>query len=305
MKQEYFKLISDIDKLSLDCLMITPDKPAKGIVQLVHGMCEYKERYIDFMNYLAELGYICVIHDHRGHGKSVENKQDLGFFYEGGAYGLVEDTHQLTEYVKEELGNKLPYILLGHSMGSMIVRCYAKKYDSDIDKLIVIGSPSKLMGMNLGLFLTKLLGKIKGPKKHSRLLDDLVINNTYGKRFKSEGIYAWVCSDKRVIEAYSNDPYCGYTFTVNGYEQLIKLTKETYSKNGWELNNSSLPIMFVSGAEDPCAISGKDFGKAVHFMKTRGYYNVRAYFISDMRHEVLNEINNKKVYKLISDFIQE
>ena len=131
-----YEHISESDGLSLSVLRIEPDtsRPVKGIVQLVHGMSEHKERYIDFMKYLAENGYITVIHDNRGHGESIRESGDLGYLYEGGYKALVEDIHEITletkQYVKEELGiNDRPYILLGHSMGSLAVRCYIKKYD--------------------------------------------------------------------------------------------------------------------------------------------------------------------------------
>ena len=141
-----YEHISGSDGLALSVLRIEPDlsRPIKGIVQLVHGMSEYKERYVDFMKYLAENGYITVIHDHRGHGESIKEKDDLGYLYEGGYEALIEDIHEITletkEYVKEELGlSDRPYILLGHSMGSLAVRCYIKKYDDEIDKLCVLG----------------------------------------------------------------------------------------------------------------------------------------------------------------------
>ena len=41
-------------------------------------MCEHKERYYGFMEYLTGYGYVTVIHDHRGHGASVKDKTDLG-----------------------------------------------------------------------------------------------------------------------------------------------------------------------------------------------------------------------------------
>lgn len=100
MKQKTFKIASDADGLLLDVLEVIPDTKYKGIVQFAHGMAENKERYLDFMNYLAGHGFICIIHDHRGHGKSVLSKEDLGYFYDDEGHHIVEDVHQVLLHVK-------------------------------------------------------------------------------------------------------------------------------------------------------------------------------------------------------------
>ncbi len=308
MAVEYrgFKFFSDVDKLEIDCMSVIPDTDIIGVVQLVHGMCEHKERYYDFMEYLAHKGYLCVIHDNRGHGRSVESDTDLGYFYDGGYEALVEDIHQLTMMMKEELkaSKNLPYILMGHSMGSLAVRCYLKKYDGDIDKLVVLGSPSKPAGAAIGLMIATAMERVKGGRTHARALDYLVIHSQYEKRFESEGIlHAWICSDKKVVEQYNRDPYCNFCFTVDGYVQLIRLMMHTYSTKGWHVTKPELPVLFISGKEDPCNLGPKHFGKSVHFLKNRGYKNVKAVLVNGMRHEVLNEKNKNRVYKHICDFI--
>ncbi len=305
VKYREFKFFSNADKLEIDCMAVTPEEHVKGVVQLVHGMCEHKERYYDFMEYLANKGYLCVIHDHRGHGKSVESDADLGYFYDGGYEGIVEDIHQLTMMVKEEIPD-VPYILLGHSMGSLAARCYLKKYDADIDKLVLLGSPSKPAGAVLGLAAAAVTGHIKGGHAHSKLLDSMVVHSRYEKRFESEGIiHAWICSDKAVVEKYNQDVHCNFCFTVDGYIQLIQLILHTYSAEGWNMENPGLPVLFVSGREDPCNLSPKNFGKSVRFLKNRGYGNVQAVLFNGMRHEVLNEKGKNRVYKHIYDFISK
>lgn len=305
VKFSEFQFFSDVDKLEIDCMSVLPDGPIKGVVQMVHGMCEHKERYYDFLEYLANQGYLCVIHDHRGHGGSVESDADLGYFYDGGYEALVEDIHQLTMIVKEEMNiQNVPYILIGHSMGSLAARCYLKQYDSGIDKLIVLGSPSKPAGTLLGLGAALLMKKIKGGHAHSGVLDYLVIHSQYEKRFEDEKmLHAWICSDPAVVEQYNRDPHCNFCFTVDGYIQLIRLTQQTYSTKGWEMQRPDLPILFLSGKDDPCNRNPKQFGKSVRFLKKRGYKNVKAVLYRGMRHEILNEKDKKRVYKHIYDFI--
>ena len=95
MKKEEIKITSEVDELEIDCLLIQPEGEIKGVVQLAHGMNEHKERYIDFMKYLAENGYASFINDHRGHGRSLKNKEDIGYFYENEAEAVIEDLYQI------------------------------------------------------------------------------------------------------------------------------------------------------------------------------------------------------------------
>ncbi len=150
MKQEQFFVKSPCDGLNLSTLTVLPQLPekAEGIVQLIHGMAEHKERYLHFMEFLAAHGYICIIHDHRGHGKSVKSSADLGYFYGQGSDGLVEDTAVVTRYARSRWPN-LPVFLIGHSMGSLIARAYTKRSDDQIERLILIGSPSEKGGASL------------------------------------------------------------------------------------------------------------------------------------------------------------
>lgn len=309
-----YEHISESDGLSLSVLRIEPDasRPVKGIVQLVHGMSEHKERYIDFMKYLAENGYITVIHDNRGHGESIRESGDLGYLYEGGYKALVEDIHEITletkQYVKEELGiSDRPYILLGHSMGSLAVRCYIKKYDYEIDKLCVLGCPSEQKGAKAGLKLIQAMIKAKGAKSLSKTADYFVMDSRLGKRFKDEGKGMWLNSDPDKVAEYIADPGCGFRFTLGGYEDLIKLTIETYNTdiNGYAMQNPDLKIKFFSGKDDPCAISYNDLRNAMLLLKTKGYKNIDGKMYKGMRHEILNEPEHERVYKDILDFIQE
>ncbi|MBR3762107.1 MAG: alpha/beta hydrolase [Lachnospiraceae bacterium] len=300
MKKEYIKIASKQDGLQLDTLIMAPESP-KAVLQLVHGMCEHKERYIPFMEFMVGQGYACVIHDHRGHGGSIKAAGDLGFFYENGKVAVVEDIYQVMSEAKARFG-AMPYFLMGHSMGSLAVRCFIKKYDSEIDGLIVCGSPSANPMAGAGIGLVRLLQKFKGAHGKSKLVDNMVIGS-FEKPYKKEQTKnAWICSDKAVVEQYNADPLCGYSFTLNGYEALLGLMKDTYSKEGWQVAKSDLPIRFIAGVMDPCITNVKAFQKAVDFMRDRGYRNVTSKLYKDMRHEILNETCKEHVYEDIATF---
>ena len=309
MKEEKYKHISKTDSLEISVLRTEPDNVAeiKGIVQIVHGMNEYKERYLNFISFLVDKGYLCVIHDHRGHGESIKSRDDLGHMYEGGFEALIDDTHEITleikEYAKKLTGKELPLTLIGHSMGSMVVRSYIRKYDSDIDKLVVIGCPSKKPGMIAGLTLIRLIKLFKGEHYKSRFIAVLVLGD-YEKRFKGEGTCAWVNSIPEEVKKYRADPLCIYYFTLNGYENLVRLTMLTYKDGGYAMKNPALPIRFFSGEDDPCAVSEKAFNKAVALIKKQGYKDVEGKLYKGLRHEILNEREKEKVYDDILAFIE-
>lgn len=304
LKQE-FSFASQADGLFISGLEIVPEKlPYKGIVQLVHGMSEHKERYVAFMEYLAELGFVCVIHDHRGHGKSVKRSEDLGYMYGGGAKALLQDIQTVNQMIKEKYPN-LPLILFGHSMGSLAVRAFTAEHDSEMDMLIVCGSPSENPGRVVGTVLAKLEKTIFGERHQSKLLETLSFGS-YAMKFKSEkNRNAWICSDPAVYRAYEKNKLCGFTFSDDGYLVLFELMKKTYDIKKWSCTNPSLPILFIAGEEDPCIGNVRQFSKAVKAMRNVGYTDVRGKLYPKMRHEILNEKGKEKVYEDIVSYIRK
>lgn len=95
MEKREFILPSDMDQLPLSTALFLPEGEIKGIFQISHGMAEHKERYFDLIAYLTAQGYVTIIHDHRGHGKSVRTKENLGYFYDRRGTYIVEDLHQV------------------------------------------------------------------------------------------------------------------------------------------------------------------------------------------------------------------
>lgn len=304
MKKEYLIINSNCDNLPISLTIFTPEDQIKGIFQIAHGMAEHKERYYEFMEFLANQGYIAVIHDHRGHGKSVLTQEDLGYFYEENAEYIVEDLHQITLYIKELHPNK-HVTLFGHSMGAMIVRKYVKKYDNDIHKLIVCGSPSKNNLINIALWLTKEMTKQKGDRYRSDLLQQLAVGNLNNKiKDNKKSSHAWISSNRKNVQKFDKDKLCGFTFTLNGFKNLFTLMKEIYDKNNWRLDNTNMPIFFIAGCNDPVIISKRKWYKSQNFLRKLGYSNVSGKLYENLRHEILNEKNNKEIYEDIINFIK-
>ncbi|MCD7891173.1 MAG: alpha/beta hydrolase [Ruminococcus sp.] len=291
-----FEFSSDFDGLIVKGIIAVPGGSVNGVVQIVHGMCEYKERYLPFMDYLAKEGFITVIHDNRGHGQSICSDEDIGFMYKNGGQGFVQDIFQVTRITKETFSGA-PYFMLGHSMGSLGARTYLKEHDTELNGLIVCGPPcfNRFSGFarSIQKELSKKLGSRYRSEKISSIMEDM-----FNRQFAKENIaHAWICSDPEVVAKYNSDPLCSFTYTLNGYEGLLYLLRETYSKKGWSVENPHLPIRFISGKDDPCMLSEKKFFKAISLLERLGYESISHRLFDGMRHEILNEKNNTIVYK--------
>lgn len=294
MERKDFRIASQFDGLEIKVVAMVPDSPIRGVVQFAHGMAEHKERYFDFMKYLAAAGFVAVIHDHRGHGESLRSQEDLGFFYDNSGVAVVEDLRQCVLAAQERYPQK-PYILFGHSMGSLVARCYAKKYDSSLDRLILSGPPCRNPLVPVALWLARLVEGGRGARHRSRLLNRLVLG-PYEKAGERELPNSWLCCNREVVEDYNENPLCGFNFTVNGYQNLFNLLKETYSKKNWELSKPDLPILFLAGAQDPVVGGEKGWQGAKQFMADVGYTRIQELLYPDLRHEVLNEEQRSLVF---------
>lgn len=288
--------VSEADGMNISVMAVLPDeKPYRAMVQIVHGMSEHKERYLPFMEYLAEKGYVTVIHDHRGHGKSVRSKGDLGYMYGGGAEAMLKDIGTVNRDIRERFP-ELSLILMGHSMGSLAVRAFAGKHDDCMDMLIVCGSPSKNAARPLGEAIAHVEKRLFGARHKSKVLEALSFGS-YAARFRDEkDKNAWVCSDAEAYKAYGESDLCGFTFTDDAYLALFGLMKEAYDVKNWRCTNPKLPVLFVSGAEDPCMGNVRQFAKAVQAMRSAGYLDVKGKLYPGMRHEILNEKEKERVY---------
>ncbi len=289
MKKETLTLPSAADGLPLSILITLPEESPRALVQLSHGMSEYKERYLPFMEYLTQRGFACIINDHRGHGQSVRSREDLGYFGEKGkgADLLLRDLHQVTGVFKARFPG-LPLFLFGHSMGSLAVRCYARRWDEELSGLMVCGCPGENNAAPLGIGLARVLGALLGQHYRSRLLAVLMFGG-YNRTAKVHGRNAWICANEEMLKEYNQDPLCGFLFTVNGVESLLRLMRECYSTEGWTIGNPDMPIHFISGGNDPCRISDEKFEAAGQQLRLRGYRSVTQKLYPGLRHEILNE----------------
>lgn len=274
------------------------------ILQIIHGMAEYVERYDEFAEAMAEKGILVVGEDHLGHGKSVGENGVYGYFCErDAATVVVRDSHRLKKMTQEKYPG-VPYVILGHSMGSFILRNYLCRYGTGIQAAVIVGTgmqPKPLLMM--GRAVAAVQNVLCGSKHPSGLLNALSFGS-YNKRIaNNRTVMDWLTKEEEIVDAYIEDPLCGFTFTVNGFRTLFELVNGLYKKENLEKMPKELPVLFVAGAEDPVGDYGKGAERARQSFEDAGMKNVQMKLYENDRHEVLNESDRKEVYKDIYEWI--
>ena len=294
-----FKLVSEFDGLMLSCAIYEADE-VKGVIQFSHGMVEHKERYYPFMEFLAKRGYSCVIHDHRGHGRSIDNEKDLGYFYTDDELAIVEDLVQVNKWISEKYKG-MPIYLFAHSMGTLVARVFLQNYDKNVDKVVLCGPPTESKNIDLGIILAKINSKIFGSRNRSNFLQSMTFRG-YNLFDNIENV--WICSDKDIVNKYNNDPLCHYRFTANGFLNLYRLMKKASEKEKYLCNNPDLPILLIGGKNDPVIQSEKKFMQLKLFLENVGYRYIYSKLYDNKRHELINEVNKELIWLDILRFFE-
>lgn len=268
------------------------------ILQIIHGMAEYIERYDEFAENMAQKGILVVGEDHLGHGKSVGENGTYGYFCErDAATVVVRDSHRLKKMIQEQYPG-VPYIILGHSMGSFILRNYLCRYGTGIQAAVIVGTgmqPKAVLAAGKAVAAVQKL--FKDSKYPSSLLNAIAFGG-YNKRIKgNRTVMDWLTKDEKIVDAYIKDPLCGFTFTVNGFQTIFELVSRLYKSDNLEKIPKELPVLFMSGADDPVGDYGKGVNKACRSLVDAGMKRVQMKLYSDDRHEILNETDRAKIYE--------
>ncbi len=282
-----------------------PEGKAKGVVQIIHGMCEYAERYAPFAEFLTKNGYIVCAEDHLGHGKTAKNADDLGYFNDEADYSIVvEDIHQLKLTVQKDTAD-LPWFVLGHSMGSFFCRKYISVYGGEFKGAVIMGTGFKgNLTLNTALSAVKASARSHGWRFSSSTIKNLAFGS-YNKKFKPARTQNdWLSKNAQNVDEYEKDPLCGFDFTNNGYFILFSVIKQACSKEVINAVPKNLPVYFVAGALDPVGDYGKGVLKAANKFHKAGVKDVFVTLYEDARHEILNDDCKDKVQIDVLNFFE-
>ncbi|MBP5282409.1 MAG: alpha/beta hydrolase [Lachnospiraceae bacterium] len=306
MRKEEFTFDSRDGIHKLYAVRYLPEGKPKAIVQIVHGMSEYVARYEDFAAFLTERGFLVTGEDHLGHGKSVPDGETYGYICsQDPATVMVRDVHRLKKMNQEKYPG-VPYFILGHSMGSYILRNYMFRYGTGIQGAIILGTGyENQTSVNFARGLTKCIQTIYGQKHLSHLLDKLVFGKYNEKITNPRTPSDWLSKDEEVVNRYRIDPLCGFSFTVNGYGTLFELLNRLYDKENLAKLPEKLPVLMASGDEDPVGAYGEGVKRAFESLKESGMKNVEMKLYPGDRHEILNELDKDQVMKDIAGWIEK
>lgn len=282
-----------------------PEGEIKGVVQLIHGMAEYAERYAPFAEYLTVRGYLVCADDHLGHGKSVVSEEDLGYFTDGKSNSVVlADIRKLTLTVREKYGS-VPYFVLGHSMGSFFCRKYIADYGKEFSGAIVMGTGFQpAVATGAGKFLSRLIALFKGWKHRSKWIDRMAFGS-YGKRFtENRTPFDWISKNQENVDRYIADELCGVTFTCSGFYGLFSIVGTACKNKTIKAVPKDLPIYLVAGSDDPVGNYGKGVIKLYDKLSKYGVKDLSMTLYRDARHEILNDDCAPQVMEDILGFIE-
>lgn len=290
MKQEFFfRSASGMDQLH--AIRWCPEGDVKAVLQIVHGMAEHIDRYDEFARYLAQRGVLVVGHSHLGHGRSAASAAELGYFAERDGCGCVlADIHSLRQMTAAEHPG-VPYYILGHSMGSFLTRLYLTDHVSGLAGAVIMGTgdmPLPVLKLAKGVCL--LLAKVRGWRHRSGLVNSMVVGG-YEKKL---GL-GWLSKNEENVARYQADPLCGFCFTLNGFYGLFTAFHGAVSREMAGQVPKEIPILFVSGSEDPVGDCGKGVASVYRRYCDHGSAAQMKLYEGD-RHEILHEDDRQNVF---------
>ena len=283
----------------------TPEGQPKAVLQIIHGIAEFVERYDGFANYLTGLGYVVVADDHMGHGQSINGDGIQGYFH-GGWFAGVEDSYHLLQLTREEYPG-VPYVLFGHSMGSFMARTLLCKYpDSGLDAAIICGT-----GWQPAFALPALIKVVDsicqktGETKPNETLQTMIFGG-YNKKIANQRTgFDWLTRDEAIVDAYIAHPLCGFTASCGLLREMMKGIHYVEQPKNLAKMRKDLPVFFIAGSEDPVGPYGKGVLQAAKAFRKAGMKDVEVKLYPDARHEILNEINRAEVYMDVSAWMAE
>lgn len=284
-----------------------PVERPRCVIQIVHGMAEYAERYERVASFFNANGIAVVAHDHRGHGPQVSDRADLGFFAEtNGWQKVIEDIEVVREHFSHSYPD-IPWIMLGHSMGSFALRDAIARGNSALTPpslagAVVVGTGEWPRMADIGLALTRVIARL-APRSTGHLLNSLVFAG-YNRGTEKRTDFDWLCTDPEVVDAYCADPLCGFVPKNQFFADFLGALRRIDAPETFASTPPGLPILLVSGAEDP--VGGAEAVESVtaHY-RDAGVRQVDSLVYAGKRHEILNETNADAVYQDIVDWINQ
>lgn len=311
----------------------------KACIQLMHGMTEHIVRYDHFARVLCEHGFVVCGIDHIGHGQTTPNPDQRGVYDpHAAATQIVEDQHSLRQLMQQRLASAFdseytphgttdsqpstdheahhvsaPYVLFGHSMGSFVVRAYLTRYGRGLAAAIIMGTAWQ-PAPAISKALISMIAAVKGWSYRSSFVNKLgtggynaQISLTSDEELRQQqGTltgYEWLSHDVREVQAYADDPACGWMFSLSGYKMVLDLLEHSQRSKNIQNIPHDLPIYIISGEEDPVGRSGSGPVQTFRAYRRAGLDHTKLQIIAHARHELLHETTAASTTAELIDWI--
>ena len=292
-------------EIELSCFKIIPEE-VKGVIHILHGMGEHKERYLHFAKYLAKNSYAVYAHDHRKHGDSVKDESEVGIFTKADKWDdIIDDCNFVSRQIKKDFPN-VPIIILGHSMGSLIARKFISKYPNSSKLAIIMGTtpPITLGRAFIPLAISSILSLFNKKLKRSEFLAKQLNEPLIAPFEPRRTDFDWISADEGVVDKYIKDPLCGYSYTPRFYKEFFKGILDV-NKSDVIFETKDIPLLFISGKQDPVGENGEGVKKTRELYSGHGQLDLTLKLVEGARHEILNEKDKTETYKFIIKWIEE
>ncbi len=290
-----------------------PDGDVRAVIHLTHGMMEHIMRYADFARFLTEAGFAAAGHDHIGHGDTVTGPEELGVMRsEHPEDVMTADMMAHIRLLRKEYPS-VPFFVLGHSMGSYLLRKMLSEYGKELSGMelsgaIILGTGSVSPALlRFGLALIDSMAKFRSWEYRSPLVTNLVEGGPFSE-YDASGkdlSRSSLTKDINIAREYLEDPKCGFMFTLRAYKALLKTCVYDNDPKHVDSIPKELPVLLVSGDKDPVGDMGKGVKKVHEMFRNAGIRDLTMRLYENDRHEILNELDHEMVYQELLQWMQE
>lgn len=283
-----------------------PENEPKAILQITHGMTEHMGRYERLALELTKQGIVVAGFDLKGHGTNGELNHTCASFGENGWDDTLEDMHQFYLDLDKQFPN-LPHFMLGFSLGSFLLREYIGRFNDSLAGAIIIGTgyqPGFILNIIMKLVQTEI--KKCGFNDTTSLVQKLSFE-TYNQKFKPNRTKSdWLCSDNTQLDIYLDDALRKESISAGLFWQLLCAMKRTGKTESYEKWNKEIPVLLLSGQQDPVGDMGKGVLRVKQHMEQARIQTVTMKLFPNVRHDLLHEEESgvaEEVRKIILDWV--
>jgi len=253
-----------------------PQRQMRGTVLLVHGLGEHMGRYAEVAQLLNDWGFAVRGYDHQGHGHSEGRRGTLH-----SPDGFLHDLATVIDDTRERPGtHDAPLILLGHSMGGLVVARAVAEQLRYVDA-VVMSSPA--LGTWANPLQKLLLATLPKYWPH------LCVGNGLNPK--------WIARDAQTVQKYLIDPLVHDRISARLGAWIDQEGPKTVAlASTW-----SVPTLLIYAGQD----------RLVHPDATAAFAArapasvVHSHCFGPMYHEIFNDTQRQQVFKVLKRWLDD